>query len=237
MLHIAAVLIYLGVAALVYRGIQKKLTQTTLPKRAYFATLLRGALPCTVCIAIFELLFDRFILKPGGTLGEEILTSFFRAALIEEGFKYISCRRALKILKPATKTEYMLLCGMVGAGYGLVEKLVFGGGIILIVNAVLPLHIFFQFLMGAFLYEAQTAGDERTRKRKLLLAYCMPFLVHGSWDSMLDVSGALMESEAGFGGELAGLLLMFALIGGGIFAEVRVVKKMGAMAGAGESLQ
>lgn len=215
LLHIIAVLIYLGVAFLIVRSVLKKQNSLTLKKRAFVLTLLSGAFPCTVCIIIFELLFDRFIFQSTGSLGGEILTSFFRAALIEEAFKLIFCRIAIKKHMPSTKIEYILLCGMIGAGYGIVEKLAYGGGVILIVNAFLPLHIFFQFLMGALLYE-----------KRGILTFLLPFLVHGLWDSLLAIAGWLLEQEGRALPEVLGLVMFAGLIAGGLIAELKILKKL-----------
>lgn len=229
MLNLLAVLIYLGLAFLVYRLLLKDRDDVALGRRAFLGTLLRGILPCTLCIIIFELSFDRFILKSSGSLRDELLTSFFRAALIEEAFKMVFSLGALKKWAPASRIGCMLLCGMVGAGYGLVEKAVLGGGVILIVNAFLPLHIFFQFLMGALLYDARKAAEEGNvplKRKKTFLAFLLPFLVHGLWDSLLSVAGWLMDMDGSTLAMLCGFLLFAALISGGIVAEVRVIRRM-----------
>lgn len=229
MIHIAAVLIYLGVAFLVYRRILRKQEGLSLTKKAYVGTLLNGALPCTICIMIFELLFDRFILNAGTALWENLVAAFFRAALIEEFFKYLFSKAAIKKHKPLTKIEYMLLCGMVGAGYGILEKLAMGGGAILIVNAFLPLHIFFQFCMGAYLYKAQEArlaGDIAESRKNALLAYFVPFLIHGTWDALLDTAGYMVDDG---GMDVPGFLLLLGTVVFGFIAEIKVIKKMAAM--------
>lgn len=228
MLNIIAILIYLGVVFWVFRLVLKGRDHSAITKKSIILTLLRGALPCTVCIVIFELSFDRFILKSSGSLSDEILTSFFRAALIEEGFKYVFSRAALKKYVPSTKLESMLLCGLIGTGYGLVEKLVIGGGVILIVNAFLPLHAFFQFFMGALLFDAREAGEAGNRslqRKKLLLSFLLPFAVHGLWDSLLATAGWFMEMDT-FAGNMIGLLLFVILIAGGIILECKAVKRM-----------
>lgn len=218
MLNILAILIYIGLAFLVYRLILKNREGLTTKKRAFAGALFLGAIPCSFCVMIFELLFDRFVVKDNGTLIVEILTAFFRAALIEEFFKMVFCKLAIKKSGPGTKVECMLLCGMIGAGFGIVEKIFYGGGIILIVNAFLPLHIFFQFLMGSQLFEGKKAK-----------AYFLPFLVHGAWDSLLAVGGKLLDSDSGFV-NVIGLVMMLALIVGAVIAEIKVIKKMKKMA-------
>lgn len=229
MLNTLAVLFYLAVAFFLYYTILKKREPIGLPKKAFVLTFLRGLLPCTVGIIVFELSFDRFVFQSTGSLGGELLTSFLRAALIEETFKFLGSFFAVRKHAPATKVETMLLCGMIGAGFGLIEKIAYGGGIILMVNAVLPLHIFFQFLMGAFLFEARKAGEngDLARKRKTgFLAFFLPFLVHGCWDALLSVAGWLMEREGSELLPVLGLLMFLLLTVGGIVAEVKIVKKM-----------
>lgn len=231
MIQLISIVIYLGIVFLIYRGILKKQDDTSLGKKAYLRTLLMGAIPCTIAIMILELTFDRFFPQPdGNSLAYELMTSFFRAALIEEGVKMAFARSAIKRHVPASKLEYMLLAGMTGLGYGLSEKLAIGGGAALIVNAVLPLHVFFQFFMGAYLYEAakaSSAGDDALKKKSMVLAFAVPFAFHGLWDALLGTAGWLMD--AGSGADTIGVLVMFALIIAGLIAEIRIVRKMAKM--------
>lgn len=227
MVHILAVLIYLGIAVLIYKSVMKH-NETGLEKRSLILTLLAGAIPCTVCIAVLELTFDRFIFKSSGNVAGEVITSFFRAGLIEEGVKLLFSVNAVKKHSPSTRIEYILICGMVGAGYGLSEKLAYGGGLILIANAVLPLHIFFQFLMGSLLFDAfkfKNDGNYAEYKRLLFRAFLMPFLVHSLWDSLLAVSGGMLESESG-AVESAGFILFSALLIFGFVSEIKIIKKL-----------
>lgn len=217
--HLTAVLIYLGIILLIYRSIIKSLENRTLKKKDYIGTLLSGALPCTVCIIIFELLFDRFVPVSSDSIGGEILAAFMRAALIEEIFKCLFSFRAVKKHRPASRIEFMLLCGLIGAGYGLVEKIAYGGGIILIVNALLPLHVFFQFITGAELYKGNKAK-----------AFLLPFLAHGIWDSLLAAAGWLMDMDGSFICQLLGIILMAVLVIGGVIMEIKLLKKMKAAA-------
>lgn len=232
MIHALAALVFLGVVFFVYRGILKNRTNLSLSKKAYPGTLLRGALPCTICIAVCEILFDRFCFQSNGTLSREVLIAFLRAALIEEAFKLVFSLSAIKKHTPASQLETMLLCGLIGAGYGLVEKIAYGGGVILLVNALLPLHIFFQFAMGLFLYKARSAkngGDMAACRKNRVFAFLVPFLIHGLWDSLLAAIGYLLEDNVGFAVNMIGLLLFAALAAGGIIAEVKIVKQMAAM--------
>lgn len=229
MINIIALIIYLGVAFLMYRTILKPLEGPSLSKKDYLVTLLLGAVPCTLCIIIFEQSFDRFILKDPETLMGAVFVDFFRAALIEELCKMVFARHALKKHNPSEKTEWMLLAGMIGLGYGLVEKLAMGGGAILIMNAFLPLHIFFQFLMGARFFDAKEAGDSGNAalaKKKRLEAFFLPFLVHGAWDSLLDTAGWLMDRPEGSAAVYVGLAMFIGLFVFGIIIEIKVIKKI-----------
>lgn len=237
MLHVISVIVYLGITVILYTSILKGRADVELTRKAFLRTFLMGALPCTLCIAVFELSFDRFIFTPSGTFGGEVLTAFFRAALIEEGFKLLFCRRAVKKYRPRSMLGCMLLCGLVGAGYGFSEKLAYGGGVILIANALLPLHIFFQFLMGAFIFKTRTdAAENADRHRPISRAavFLMPFLVHGLWDALLAGCGYLMELES-MAAETAGVLLFAACIVCGVIAEVKTVRRMNAMPGTGKA--
>lgn len=188
-MQLIAIVIYAGILCLLAVPAIKKLENPSVKPRQYLMSFLVGATLCTLCIMIPELLFDRFILKDPQNLWQAVFIAFFRAALIEEIVKLLFSRRAINRNKPIAKAEYMLLAAAVGAGYGFTEKLAIGGGVILIVNAVVPLHAVFQLIMGGYLYEAEKAGraGDTGRKRKLsALAFVVPFFIHGLWDSLLD---------------------------------------------------
>lgn len=224
-----AIAVYLGVLALIYVPTLKKLGPSrSLTRSDVLKTLLIGFLPCTVCIMIPELLFDRFILKDAATVWEEIFVSFARAALIEEAVKMIFVKKRLQKKPGLSLAETMLLAGAVGAGYGIAEKLAMGGGAILLVNALIPLHVIFQFIMGEHLFKAgraAEAGDHAAARREKLLAFLLPFLAHGAWDSLLSVFGVWLDSEsetvAGTG--LVGFLGTIVL---GIIWEIRAIKRL-----------
>lgn len=229
MLQIIAILVYLGVLALIYVPVLKKMGESRrLSVSNCMSALLIGLTLCTFCIMIPEINFDRFILKEAKTVPEAIFIAFFRAALIEETVKLLFVKGRLKKKQSLSLPETMLLAGAVGAGYGITEKIVMGGGPILIVNALVPLHVMFQFVMGERLFAAKQAaerGDVREKKREGFKAFWLPFLLHGTWDSLLEASGFLMDSEKEPIMSL-GAVAFFAVVAVGVVLEVKLIKRL-----------
>ena len=90
---------------------------------------------------IGDVIINRLIGIKEGLL-KELIASFFRAALLEEFFKFFGFMRANKEYHFSNEKEYMLGAGMVGLAYGIIEKVFTGNamaiilGIILIINCV-----------------------------------------------------------------------------------------------------
>lgn len=150
-------------------------------KAAYIKTFLLSATLYTIPIIILEILWDIFFKDCiSNHVLYSFICSFFRAALLEEGVKYFFAYRLLKKHQNLDMREAILLAGVVGIGYGFLEKLFYGGGA-MIVNALLPGHMLFQWIMGYFLYKAiKTEGKEH--QKFMLLAFIIPFTIHGFWD-------------------------------------------------------
>ena len=190
----------------------------------YIRSILVGMTLTTVCIMLAELLWDRVTgIRPAEVTNraEAVLCSFLRAALLEEGIKWFFVKRVLKKRKPADKLQYMLLAGTIGMGYGITEKLVLGP-LAALTDAFFALHIMFQFVMGACLYEAGQSREQRERKRAEGLAFLLPLCLHGLWDSILSVCTLGLEKEMTAAGVIS-LLLMLAAVIGALVGEIRMI--------------
>lgn len=172
--------------------------QECINRKLYIKTFLLGATLYTIPIIILEVIWDIFFKQVGDpTILSCLSMSFLRAALLEEAVKYYFSYRIIKRNKDLGIKESILIAGVVGIGYGFTEKLFYGSGLAMITNALVPGHMLFQWIMGYFLYKSiHSEGAEK--RKKLLLAYIIPFLIHGIWDAGLDITGFLPETNPVF---------------------------------------
>lgn len=212
-----------------------------LRKRDYFRIALTyGFCTATLLIIVTEIAWDSIIghrLADG--LLKDIIMSFLRAALLEEGFKFLAFIKAKNNLHLSRRIDYVLCAGMIGVVYGFVEKTVLGSLGAVIVGLAVPMHIMWQFNQGAHYFEyekAKAAGDSALAKKELFMATLLPFLFHGCWDSAFDLVGFGLDQE-GFIPNIAAVVLMLVLVIGGIIYSVRTVKKACAIAKAEDPLQ
>ena len=205
------ILLYVGIIFLIYHYVLKGVENRTVDNKTYLISLFLKSLLCTICIMIPELLFDRFIIGEPKNLLQTVLKDFFRAALIEETVKMLFVSRIDK--DKFSKKEYILLAGTIGAGYGLYEKLALGNGFAVILNSIVCLHLFFQMIMAYYLYE-----------KKGVKAFAIPFVIHGLWDSILDVAYYLMEQKSPL--DSVGLVMIIVAVVLGVIFEIKAVKKI-----------
>ncbi len=194
---------------------------------------------CYTCLLIIvtEILWDAVADRAGlSGFGRDILSDFFRAALLEEFFKFTGFLLAKRALKLRRKIDYIMIAGLIGLVYSVVEKAVLGSPAAVIIGLAIPMHITWQFNQGGhwFEYEAAKARNDQPRmRRELLMATAVPFLFHGCWDSGLDLVLWLMEKEAVIAQVASGLLIL-AMLALGIGYTIRTIKKVCAIARAAE---
>ena len=134
-------------------------------RRIFF---LYGIICATIPIIITEIIWDMLIgdviinrligIKEG--LLKELIASFFRAALLEEFFKFFGFMRANKEYHFSNEKEYMLGAGMVGLAYGIIEKVFTGNAMAIILGIIFPMHIIWQMNQGRHFYKYKKAKNE-----------------------------------------------------------------------------
>lgn len=173
---------------------------------------------------------------PISGLIKDVIADFFRAALLEEFFKFQGFRLAKNKLGLSRKTDYMLVAGLIGASYGMVEKAVIPNIAAVIVGLAIPLHIVWQFNQGGHYYEYEkykAAGKKGKAAREHFFAVFVPFLIHGCWDCGLDLVGVFMDIEDDTHQLIAALLLLGLVVFGFVYT-VRTIKKVRRIARSGE---
>ena len=175
----------------------------TLEKKDYINIGLKyGLLYTCLLIIVTEITWDVFAkFLPFKGLAADLFTDFFRAALLEEFFKF---------------TGFLLAAaGMIGMVYGIVEKAVTGNPIPVILGLVFPMHLMWQFNQGGHYYEykhAKEAGDSVLARKEFFLAVAVPFVFHGCWDSMLDLVSYFINKEEATPQIIGGVLLLITIV-------------------------
>lgn len=152
-----------------------------------------------ILIIIFEISWDIIFKHINiSNLSKELIGSFFRAALIEEFFKFHGFMIAKRNIKLKRKSDYMLIGGFIGLTYGIVEKAFLGNIAGAIIGTLIPLHFIWQFNQAKHIYEHDKAvlrGDKACAKKEMLKAIIIPFVLHGCWDAALTLAGEYVDSK------------------------------------------
>ena len=158
----------------------------------------------------------------------DIVSNFFRAALLEEFFKFRGFILAKRKYQLSRKIDFILTAGMMGLVYGLFEKVVLGNIGAVIVGLICPMHIMWQFNQGGHYYEyekAKAAGDQQTARKEWRMAVLVPFFFHGIWDSMLDIAGYCLEHPDSTPIQVIGFVLILTAGIGGVIYAVKTVRR------------
>ena len=203
-----------------------------LTKKNYLVIFfLFGFVFTTLLIIIFELTWDGVCKKIGFEQGikRELIECFFRAALIEETFKFLGFILARKKYKINRVSDSMFAAGCVGLMYGIIEKVVLFNPMAIIINLFFPMHLLWQWNQGR---HYQLSKDEKKKRNKakaffhMFLATFMIFFIHGSWDALISIGSYLLdENNAVTNGELyGGIILGVTLLLGLIYTITTFVK-------------
>lgn len=190
---------------------------------AILAGLFFGIIVGVLGTAAFGMLMKTVAPAYEDTWGYKFFYNLFAAGVAEEFAKFAVAIIFIKLAKPVRKIDYIFIMGGAALGFALTENLMNNitgsGGII---NALFPMHIMWQFFMGAHYYEAvqaKLAGDKLRRRKELLLAFGVPILMHGVYDFMIDVNqyviGRLQELDAAdalYTSERAALIALFIVV-------------------------
>ncbi|MBQ9010982.1 MAG: hypothetical protein IJ088_16870 [Clostridia bacterium] len=220
-------------------GIRAQGKNQVLTGKDYVKVVLLYGLCCTcIPIIITEILWDVVADVIGlSGLKRDLLSDFFRAALLEEFFKLMGFLLAKRSLKLTRKIDYIMIAGLIGLVYGVVEKAMIGNIMGVIVALAIPMHIMWQFNQGGHTFEyekAKAVGNPALAKREWLMATAVPFLFHGCWDAGLDLVAHFMESDTEMLPILGFSLLLAMIILGAIYT-VRTIRKVCATARAESS--
>lgn len=183
---------------------------------------LYGIIYATIPIIIVEIIWDGLANSFGISEGllRELIGSFFRAALIEEVFKFFAFMKANKKYNFSNEKEYMLGAGMIGLAYGIIEKVATGNAMAIILGILFPMHILWQMNQGRHFYKykkANAENDNKKAKKELLLATLIIYLIHGSWDALISLVQYFADTSKVanadiFGAILLGITILFGII-------------------------
>lgn len=211
-------------------GVRAQGENRVLAKKDYWKTAAVYGF-CYTCLLIIatEILWDAVADRFGlSGFRRDILSDFFRAALLEECFKFTGFLLAKRSVKLMRKTDYILVAGLICLVYGVVEKAVLGNPAAVVIGLAIPMHITWQFNQGGhwFEYEEARAANDRPRmRREMIMAIAVPFIFHGCWDSGLDLVVWLMEKVSTAAQVVSGVLVL-AMLTLGILYTIRTIKKV-----------
>ena len=211
-------------------GIRAQGENRVLRRKDYFRVALVYGFAFTCLLIIFtEIVWDSLVDRTAlSGLPKDIVADFFRAALLEEFFKFRGFKLAKNKLGLRRKIDYMMIAGLIGLVYGIVEKAVHGsiGGVV--IGLAIPMHIVWQFNQGGHYHEYEAlkaAGDPASARKAWMMAVPATFLFHGCWDSGLDIAFFCLDREA-LAVQLTGGALLLAMIAFGVVYSVKTVRKV-----------
>lgn len=212
-------------------GIKAQGENRVLQTKDYLIIALKyGFLFTSLLIMVTEIVWDAIVKRtPLSGLALSLFANFFRAALLEEFFKFRGFFLAKQKYALSRKIDYIMVAGLMGLVYGLFEKVVLGNVAAVIVGLLCPMHIMWQFNQGGHYFEyekAKAAGDELTAKKEWRMAILVPFFFHGLWDSGLDISLHLIEMEGQRLWNIAGMVLAVGMVVFGLIYSIKTVRKV-----------
>ena len=216
-------------------GIRAQGNNRLLARKDYLKTaVIYGFCYTCVLIIVTEIIWDSIADRMGlSGITRDILSSFLRAALLEETFKFTGFLLAKRSLKLTRKIDFIMIAGLIGLVYGVVEKAVLGNIAAVVIGLLIPMHITWQFNQGGHWFEY-----EKTRSRgELLMATAVPFLFHGCWDSGLDLVVYFFGMEESAAAQAGGGVLLVAMLALGVVYTVRTLKKVRAVARSASKLE
>ena len=201
-----------------------------LQKKDYLLIALKYGFAFTcLLIIVTEITWDAVVKHtPLSGLALNLVSNFFRAALLEEFFKFRGFILAKRKYQLSRKIDYILTAGLIGLVYGFIEKIMLGNIAAVIVGSICPMHIMWQFNQGGHYYEyekAKAANDLQTAKKEWRMAILVPFLFHGLWDSILDISAYCLAKPDSIPVQVIGFVLITAAVIGGIVYSIKTVRR------------
>ena len=206
-------------------------TNRVLARKDYVRiALLYGILCCCVPIIVAEVAWDAIFGTPqANELAREIAADFFRAALIEECFKLMGFMLAWRKYRPERKIDYILIAGTIGLTYAVVEKAAMANPVSAIIGSIVPMHVLWQFNQGGHYYEyrqAKAQNDQTRARKEWFMAFIVPFLLHGCWDSALSAITYCAGREDSTAMQVISAVTLIAALALGLTYTIKTIRKV-----------
>ena len=159
---------------------EKKLTKKDYLKIFLLYGIVYATIPIIIAEITWDIIFDGIGFKVG--LWRELVESFFRAALIEEIFKYYGFMQANKKYQFKNEKEFMIGAGMIGLAYGIIEKIASANAMAIIFGIVFPMHILWQMNQGRHYFKYKMAKENNNKKKeKKRIIYGNSIYILNAW--------------------------------------------------------
>ena len=150
-----------------------------------------------------------------GTILLSALRAFIMYGVIEELTKYGFARLSFRKCEKLKKIDLMVLFGLVGMGYEVIETLIIGNIIAGSIRGFFLAHVMYQFIMGHYFFEslyAKNNSDAAKAKKCFFLALFIPIIIHGTNDFLAELITFTMNMEGFSGGTFTTAKLLMILI-------------------------
>ena len=192
--------------------------------------MLYGLLCSCVPIIVAEVAWDAIFGSPQpNELVRELVADFFRAALLEECFKLTGFLLAWRKYRPERKIDCILIAGTIGLTYAVVEKAAMANPVSAIIGSIVPMHILWQFNQGGHFYEylqAKTRNDQACARKEWFMAFIVPFLLHGCWDSALSAIIYCVGREDSTAMQVVSAATLIAALALGLTYTIKTIRKV-----------
>ena len=169
-------------------------------KKAIIKAFVYGLLPATIVLLLCQIALG-WLLKFIGIDKYPILKVFVQAILmygcIEELTKYLFARLSMKGYEKFKKIDVMVLFGLVGMGYEVMETMFASNVVAGIIRGIFIAHIVYQLIMGHYYFEsvyAKNNGDIERSKKYATYALLIPILIHSLNDIFAGLLGEYSET-------------------------------------------
>lgn len=195
-------LILLPFAALWYLPLFIKHRRIRREKARYYIFALLMGIVAFICSVIVQGACNLATqkIKPEGFAYElyGFVKVLLTVAVTEELLKYFFGRMILKKVPDLSEAGSMLILGMTGLGFELIESISAADPLSAIFRGITALHIFFQMWMGKYRWraeQARLAGDLADCKKQRRIALLVPILMHALFDYPILRVSKLAETE------------------------------------------
>jgi len=196
---IISVLILIALSAAWYLPVYKAQGQEDKLQLVYYIVVLvfgMLAVPLSIFISGFFMFPINYLFHPEG-FTKEVLNSIFSAGIAEELAKFFVAFLIIQKLRPVRKIDAVLLCGVSGIGFNIIESLLMMDGILsAFMRGICALHITTMYWTGGYWWESikcKEAGDRKAMKRNLLIGFLFPMVFHAIYDIFISYGMSLFD--------------------------------------------